>query len=74
MMISSVSGQQHIPIAIPTVNRSIQGLENLIGLVINQFLLTMDIDKNQSFSTFVDQLNNKILDAQNNQDIPLKHN
>ncbi|WP_026882824.1 non-ribosomal peptide synthetase [Clostridium akagii] len=72
LMLSSVSGQQHIPIAIPTVNRNMQGLENVIGLFINQFLLTMDIDKNQSFSTFVHQLNNKIIDAQNNQDIPLE--
>ncbi len=72
LMLSSVSRQQHIPIAIPTVNRNIQGLENLIGLFINQFILTMNIDKTQSFSTFVDQLNNKIINAQNNQDIPLE--
>lgn len=72
LMLSSVSGQQYIPIAIPTVNRNIQGTENLIGLFINQFLLTINIDKNQSFSAFVDKINNKIINAQNNQDIPLE--
>ncbi|WP_034538326.1 non-ribosomal peptide synthetase [Carnobacterium inhibens] len=72
LMVAHVSQQKNISIAIPTVNRNISGTENLIGLFINQFLLTMTIDGNQTFVKFVEKLNAKIIAAQSNQDIPLE--
>lgn len=71
LLLAKICGQQSISVAIPTVNRNVAGVENLIGLFINQFLITMKIDDRQSFAEFVMELNEKIIGAQNNQDIPL---
>lgn len=71
LMTAQVSKQEKIAIAIPTLNRNISGVENLIGLFINQFLLQMNISKKMTFRDFVNVLNNKIISAQSNQDVPL---
>ncbi|MEN2277653.1 condensation domain-containing protein, partial [Enterococcus faecium] len=56
----------------PTLTRNVTGVDRLIGLFVNQLLLQVDIEKSETFVEYVDKLNEKVLSAQNNQDIPLE--
>lgn len=72
LTVKKFSGQENISIMIPSLNRSVKGVENLIGLFINRFLVNVTIDDNILYSEFLDFLNNKIIDYQNNQDVPFE--
>ncbi|VDG18051.1 non-ribosomal peptide synthetase NpsA [Lactobacillus plantarum WCFS1] [Lactiplantibacillus mudanjiangensis] len=72
LMLAKISGQQSISIAIPTVDRNVQGVEQLVGLFINQFLLTIKLNPDQTVGQLIKTINDKLIAAQNNQDVPLK--
>lgn len=72
LMVSKESNQDHVAVVIPTLNRNVPGLDKLIGLFVNQLLLQMNIRKDETFKSFVDRLNEKVISAQNNQDIPFE--
>lgn len=72
LMVSKESNQNHIGIVIPTLNRNIPGIDRLIGLFVNQLLLQIDTRKVGTFKTFVNRLNEKVISAQNNQDVPFE--
>lgn len=72
LMVYKESNQDHVAIVIPTLNRNIPGADKLIGLFVNQLLLQMKISKNETFKSFVDRLNEKVISTQNNQDIPFE--
>lgn len=57
---------------IPSLNRSVSGVEDLIGLFINKFLVTVNMNDSISYREFLNDLNSKIITYQNNQDIPFE--
>ncbi|MEO2721449.1 amino acid adenylation domain-containing protein, partial [Enterococcus faecium] len=72
LMNAKITKQSKISIVIPTLNRNVTGVDRLIGLFVNQLLLQVEIEKSETFVEFVDKLNEKVISAQNNQDIPLE--
>ncbi|MDN6665214.1 MAG: condensation domain-containing protein [Tetragenococcus koreensis] len=71
-MVSKESAQKRVAIVIPTLNRNIPEIDKLIGLFVNHLLLQIDIRQDETFKTFVDRLNTKVITAQNNQDVPFE--
>ncbi|WP_421546121.1 amino acid adenylation domain-containing protein [Lactiplantibacillus plantarum] len=71
VLLFRVTRNNAISIAVPTVGRNVTGVENLIGLFINQFLITIDLDSIKTFSDLLKIVDEKMIAAQNNQDIPL---
>ena len=72
LSVIKVSGQKNISIMIPSLNRSVSGVEDLIGLFINKFLVTVNMNDSISYREFLNDLNSKIITYQNNQDIPFE--
>lgn len=72
LMVSKESAQKRVAIVIPTLNRNIPEIDKLIGLFVNHLLLQIDIRQDETFKTFVDRLNTKVITAQNNQDVPFE--
>lgn len=72
LLLKKISGDEIVSIAIPTVNRSVEGTENLIGSFINQFLLPMRVSGDDTVELFLNRLSETVLAAQDNQDIPLE--
>ncbi|MEQ9810562.1 amino acid adenylation domain-containing protein [Streptococcus jiangjianxini] len=72
LSVSKASNQKNISIMIPSLNRNVSGVEDLIGLFINKFLVTINLNKDISYDKFLNDLNAKIIDYQNNQDIPFE--
>lgn len=60
-------------ILIPTVNRNVPGVENIIGMFINKLMISQKIDEEYSFSEFMKQLSDDIIEYQNYQDIPFEY-
>lgn len=72
LMSAKITKQSKIAIAIPTLNRNVAGVDKLIGLFVNQLLLQIEINETDTFITFVNKLNEKVVSAQSNQDVPLE--
>lgn len=72
LMCAKVTKQSTLAIVIPTLNRNVAGVDRLIGLFVNQLLLQIHIEENDTFIEFINKINEKVVLAQNNQDIPLE--
>ena len=66
------SSQQDICIGTPAAGRDRQALEPIIGCFINLLAIRSTVDSGHSFSDFARQVNNTLLDAHENKDVPFE--
>ncbi len=70
-MLSQIANNRVISIAVPTVGRNVSGVENLVGLFVNQFLISVNFSDITTYNDLIQTIDHKMIAAQNNQDIPL---
>ncbi len=72
LLLSRYSGQTDFVIGFPVSGRNLRELENLFGFFINMLPLRVEIPPDVSFVQFVASLGRRVLDASENQDVPLE--
>ncbi|MEG3972253.1 amino acid adenylation domain-containing protein [Microcoleus sp. T2B6] len=70
VLLHRYSGQDDICIGSPFANRNRTEIESLIGFFVNTLVLRTQIKENPSFSEFVTQVQQVVLDAYAHQDVP----
>lgn len=71
-LLASYSGQEDVPISFPVANRDQEVFQNLIGFFINTLVLRCRVSSAITFRELVQQVRQKALEAQANQDIPFE--
>ncbi|MDT4291636.1 amino acid adenylation domain-containing protein [Methylomonas sp. MO1] len=66
------SGQTDICIGFPIANRNRREIEELIGFFVNLQVLRSDLSGNPSFLTLLQKIKQRLLEAQNHQDLPFE--
>lgn len=72
LLLSTYTNQSDIVVGTPVANRHHEGLENLIGFFVNTLALRYKIDKNKSIAEFLSSVGDKIVLAQEYQDLPFE--
>ena len=72
LLLSTYSNQTDIVIGTPVANRHYTDLENLIGFFVNTLALRHEIDKNQTVFQYLNNIGNKVIEAQLHQDLPFE--
>ena len=72
ILLHKYSGQSSFLIGSPVANRNHRETENLIGCFINILPLKAEFKPNDSFELFLSRVNETILNAHENQDIPFE--
>ena len=72
VILSRYTSQKDIAVGVPVANRHRHEIESLIGFFANTLVLRSHLSGNSTFSAFLDQVRQLILDAQDNQDIPFE--
>jgi amino acid adenylation domain-containing protein len=72
LLLHRYSGQDDICIGSPFANRNRTEIESLIGFFVNTLVLRTQIKENPSFSDFITQVQQVVLDAYANQDVPFE--
>jgi amino acid adenylation domain-containing protein len=70
LLLHRYSGQDDILVGIPTANRHLPGLENLIGVFINTLVIRVGIHGDPSFRELLRLVRKTSLDGYANQDLP----
>ncbi|MBE8597834.1 non-ribosomal peptide synthase/polyketide synthase [Xenorhabdus sp. BG5] len=73
IVLHRLSGQDSIIIGTSFTNRNITGTEKTVRPLANILPIRIDIDDNATVAELFAQVNQTVIDAQNNQDIPFKH-
>ncbi|MGG7637557.1 condensation domain-containing protein, partial [Pseudomonas sp. ES1] len=66
------SGQADIRVGVPIANRKRSETEALIGFFVNTQILRAEVDGQQPFAAFLQQLKHTVLQAQEHQDLPFE--
>uniref|UniRef100_UPI00140BE72A non-ribosomal peptide synthetase n=1 Tax=Pseudomonas akapageensis TaxID=2609961 RepID=UPI00140BE72A len=66
------SGHSDLRIGVPTANRNRLEIEGLIGLFVNTQVLRCEVDNHGSFANLLEQVRERALGAQANQDLPFE--
>lgn len=69
-LLYAYSRQTDIRVGTPVVNRNLPGAENVVGLFTNIICLRSKIDPTSTFREFLRGVNETVLDATDNQDLP----
>jgi len=72
LLLKCVSCQSDIVIGFPIANRHYPGVENLIGFFVNSLPLRAKIDDTLSLKQFIQEISEKIVQAQKHQDLPFE--
>jgi amino acid adenylation domain-containing protein len=72
VLLQRYSGQEDICIGIPVAGRNQVETENLIGLLVNTVVIRVRLGENARFSDIVRQVQDSILAADANQDVPFE--
>jgi amino acid adenylation domain-containing protein len=72
VLLHRYSGQDDICIGSPFANRNRTEVESIIGFFVNTLVLRTQIKENPSFSDFLNQVPQVILDAHAHQDVPFE--
>ncbi|MBT5927129.1 MAG: AMP-binding protein, partial [Verrucomicrobia bacterium] len=72
VMFHRLSGQDDICIGSPVANRRTNETEKLIGFFVNTIVLRANINSEQSFSTHLQHIRDRCLEAYKHQDIPFE--
>ncbi|MBJ8090910.1 amino acid adenylation domain-containing protein, partial [Bacillus cereus] len=70
--LSRYTNQKDILVGSPIANRNYPGVEDLIGFFANTVVYRADCSNNITFKELVQQIKKKMLDAQENQDVPFE--
>ena len=70
--VAQTTGHRDIIIGSPVAGRSYAELEHLIGFFVNTLALRSHVGEKVSFTAFVDQVKQTVLDGMANQDIPFE--
>ncbi|MCE1003035.1 non-ribosomal peptide synthetase [Pseudomonas sp. NMI1173_11] len=66
------SGQSDIRVGVPVANRNRVETERLVGLFVNTQVLRAEFDVQMSFSEFLGQVKQRVVEAQAHQDLPFE--
>ena len=72
VLLHRYSGQDDICIGSPFANRNRTEVESIIGFFVNTLVLRTQIKENPSFSDFLNQVQQIVLDAHAHQDVPFE--
>ena len=72
LLMNSYSNKPDIIIGTPVFNRHYQQIENLIGFFVNSLALRFYIDQEMLVHDFIKIVNNGVIEAQQNQDLPFE--
>lgn len=72
LLMNSYSNKPDIIIGTPVFNRHYQQIENLIGFFVNSLALRFYIDQEMLVHDFIKMVNNGVIEAQQNQDLPFE--
>jgi amino acid adenylation domain-containing protein len=72
ILLSRLSGQHDIVIGSPIAGRNRSETENLIGFFVNSLALRFELSPQQTVATLLAQSKQRILNAQQNQDLPFE--
>ncbi|HEY1939137.1 MAG TPA: amino acid adenylation domain-containing protein [Candidatus Angelobacter sp.] len=70
VLLARYCGQEDITVGTSNVNRNRLETESLIGFFVNQLVLRNQVARGQTFSGFLKQVRQTVLDAQSHQDMP----
>src|SRR5258708_15259126 len=71
-LLTRLSGQQDLVIGTPTANRGRTEIDGLIGFLVNTLALRLGLSGSPSVSELLEQVREKAIAAQQNQDIPFE--
>lgn len=69
-LLYALSGEKDIVVGIPSANRTVETLENVMGFFVNTLCIRQFIDSSNSHIELISKVMNKITDAVANQDYP----
>lgn len=72
LTLAQISRQEEIIIGTPIANRSRKELENQIGFFLNTLVIRQNINKNKSYTEFLEQTRNTLLSAFSNSNLPFE--
>ncbi len=72
ILLSHISGQKDIIIAIPAAARQHEALKNIIGMFVNTLILRNNLTADESFTDFFQRLRDNTFNVLQYQDIPLE--
>lgn len=72
-LLSRLSGQEDVVIGTPMANRGRAEIEPLIGFFVNTLALRVDTSTAPTVAELLQQVRDRALEAQENQDIPFEH-
>lgn len=70
--LSRYTGQKEVLVGSPIANRHYPEIEGLIGLFVNTLIYRAHCTNNTTFKELVKQINGKIIEAQDHQDVPFE--
>ncbi|MBF0272353.1 MAG: amino acid adenylation domain-containing protein [Magnetococcales bacterium] len=73
VLLSRYSGQSDLVVGSPVANRNRAELEGLIGFFVNTLVLRLDLSREPTFRTLLQQIRQTTLDAYAHQDVPFEH-
>ncbi|WP_379138140.1 amino acid adenylation domain-containing protein [Paenibacillus sp. sgz500958] len=73
ILLHRYSGQQSILTGSPIANRTVPGLERMIGFFVNTIAMRSTFAGDASFEQYLQQIKEYSLNAYNNQDVPFDH-
>ncbi|NBT86105.1 MAG: amino acid adenylation domain-containing protein, partial [Alphaproteobacteria bacterium] len=72
LMLRAFSYQDDIVVGTPVANRHYPQVENLIGFFVNTLVLRVKIDSHVSIKEFIEQISQRVIEAQYHQDLPFE--
>jgi len=72
ILLNRLSGQSDIVIGTPVANRSSQQVEKVIGFFVNTLVIRSRLHSNQNFVKLLNETKEVVLQAHENQDVPLE--
>jgi amino acid adenylation domain-containing protein len=72
ILLSKYSGQQDIVVGYPTIGRTNEDLQHIVGFFVNLLPMRNKPGENKSFSEFLIEVKNNAIEAFDNQDYPLE--
>lgn len=70
VLLNKYTGQENIIVGSPTSARELHGIQNLIGMFVNNMILENEIDSSTSFTDFIQNTKNLVLETMANEPYP----
>lgn len=70
LVLYKYTNQKHLIVGTPTAGRELEELQNLVGMFVNNIVLSYEMDKDDTISAFLDKIKNTTIDALTYQPYP----